>query len=96
MLLSLDPKNTYMYLGGKIMTTPLVKLSAQEQRTIDYMREHGGISNKEAIDLLGDGRVASTILRLRKKGFDIRTLRVDIKNRYGESTWYGKYVFGNK
>lgn len=78
------------------MKQPLVKLSAQEQRTIDFMKEHGGISNKEAIDLLGDGRVASTISRLRQKGFDIRTLRVDITNRHGEPTWYGKYVFGNK
>ena len=70
-----------------------VKLSNQEQRCLEYMKKHKGITQKESTEVLGDTRLASTIERLRKKGYAIDTLRMDTVNRFGEETWYGKYVF---
>lgn len=75
------------------MTTPLVKLTARQKRVVDYMNEHGGISSKEAMEHLGNARLSGTILSLRRKGLEINTLHIDTTNRYGEPTWYGKYVF---
>lgn len=69
------------------------KLSNQEQRCLEYMKKHGSITQKESTDSLGDTRLASTIKRLRNKGYAIDTLRMESTNRYGEATWYGKYVF---
>lgn len=69
-------------------------LTAVQKRVIDYMTEHGSISAKEAEDHLHNHRLASTIEVLRnKKGYAIDTLRIDVTNVYGESTWYGRYVF---
>jgi len=70
-----------------------IKLSSKEARALAYMQEHGSISNKEALEQIGDGRLSNTIMGLRRKGHDIDCLRIDIQNRYGEPTWYGKYVF---
>lgn len=69
------------------------KLTAVQKRVVDYMREHGSISAKEAEVHLHNHRLSSTIEVLRKrKGYDIDTVRVDITNVYGEPTWYGKYI----
>ena len=80
------------------MSKPLViqKLSNKEKRCLDYMREHGSIDSDRARQDLGDARLSETILQLRRKGYDINTLRIDVTNRYGEPTWYGKYVFANE
>lgn len=77
------------------MTESAIKLSGHEQRVIDYITQHGGISSKEAMEELGDSRLASTVKRLRDKGHNIQTLRIDTINRFGEPTWYGRYVFGH-
>lgn len=73
-----------------------VKLSPKQQRCLDYMNEHGSISAKEAETYLSDHRLAATIEGLREKGYLINTLKMDTTNKYGEATWYGKYVFGIK
>lgn len=80
------------------MSEPFViqKLSNKEKRCLDYMKEHGSIDQDRARADLGDARLSETILQLRRKGYDINTLRIDVTNRYGESTWYGKYVFANE
>lgn len=72
-----------------------IKLSNKQKRVLDYMHEHGSISSKQALEEIGDGRLSNTIMGLRQKGYDIDCLRIDIQNRYGEATWYGKYVFSN-
>lgn len=79
------------------MTKPFViqKLSKKEKRCLDYMHEHESIDQDRARRDLGDARLSQTILQLRQKGYNINTLRIDTTNRYGEPTWYGKYVFAN-
>ena len=70
-----------------------IKLTNKQKRVLDFIAEKGSISNKEAIDEIGEGRLSSVIMSLRRKGYNIKTVRVDIVNKYGEGTWYGKYVF---
>lgn len=77
------------------MEDQFANLSSYERRVIDYITQHGGISSKEAVEDLGNGRLSGTIHNLRKKGYNIQTLRIDTENRYGEPTWYGRYVFGH-
>lgn len=72
----------------------VTKLSNKERRVLSYMREHGSIDQDRARQDLGDARLSQTIMQLRGKGYDIDTIRMDTINRYGEPTWYGKYVFG--
>ena len=72
----------------------VIKLSRKEQRCLDYMNEHGSITPKDAESKLSDHRLAVTISGLRNKGYNIDTLRMETTNKYGEPTWYGKYVFG--
>lgn len=67
-------------------------LSPKESRALAYLREHGAITHDDARRDLGDSRLAVTIMGLRNKGYDIPCHRVDIENRYGESTWYGRYT----
>lgn len=70
----------------------IIKLSPKEQRALDYINKHGSIDQDQARRDLGDARLSETIMQLRRKGYDIDTIRVDVTNRYGEPTWYGKYV----
>lgn len=69
----------------------MTKLSNKQRRALDYMISNGSISSKEAIEKLGDSRLAVTIKALRDKGYNIRTVRVNIENRYNEPSWYGRH-----
>lgn len=72
------------------------KYSPKEARALKYLQKHAGLTSDQAREKLGDARLSDTILKLRRKGFDIDCVRVDITNRWGEPTWYGKYVLRNK
>jgi len=67
-------------------------LSPKEARALDYLRRHGSITQDEAREALGDSRLAVSIMGLRRKGYEIPCIRIDIQNRYGEPTWYGEYI----
>ena len=67
-------------------------MSPKMARALNYLEKHAGLTSDQAREKLGDARLSDTIMRLRRKGYDIDCVRVDIMNRYGEPTWYGKYV----
>lgn len=72
-------------------------LSPKEARALAYLQTHKkGLTPDDARTKLGDARLSATILKLRRKGYKIDTLRVDCVNRWGENTWYGKYVYRDK
>ena len=66
--------------------------TTQEQRVLDYMYEHGSITQFEAIGELGVMRLASRISDLRKKGWDIESKMVAVKNRFGETCRVKRYT----
>lgn len=63
----------------------------QKEMILDYMRNHGGISQSEAFLQLGCSRLSGRIYDLRADGHTIFTDMVKGKNRYGEPTEYAVY-----
>lgn len=66
----------------------------QNQRIIAYMTEFDGITQLEALRDLGCMRLASRISDLRRRGYDITSERVAVKNRYGEVSYIKRYRLG--
>lgn len=58
----------------------------------NHLRQNNSITSMEAFQLYGCTRLASQVFSLRKQGWDIKTLDVEGKTRYGTSCTYAKYV----
>lgn len=58
---------------------------------LDWLKSHAGISSMDAFEHLGVTRLAAVIFELRKKGYDIETVIVDGKDRYGNRSRYARY-----
>ena len=59
---------------------------------LDHMKEHGSITQMEAIELFGATRLSAIIFNLRRKGHDIETVTMGTTDRYGHAVNYAKYV----
>ena len=66
--------------------------TSQEKEVLDYLRIIGSITSWEAIVEFGATRLSAIIYNLRKKGYNIETNDVIVKNRYGNATVIAKYV----
>ena len=58
----------------------------------DHLLMYGNITSWEAIELYGETRLSDKILKLRQKGWDIRTLMIEGTDRNGNPSRYAKYV----
>lgn len=63
----------------------------QAQRVLDYMTNHGSITQFEALKDLGVMRLASRVSELRKNGHKIESQMVKVENRYGETCRVKRY-----
>ena len=63
----------------------------QNERVIAWMRDHGSITQMEAMNEFGIMRLAARISDLRRTGYVIHRYMVTGKNRYGETITYAKY-----
>lgn len=63
----------------------------QAQRILDYITEHGSVTQFEALKDLGVMRLASRISELRKNGHEIVSQMVKVENRYGETCRVKRY-----
>lgn len=63
----------------------------QNERILDYIAENGSITQLEALTELGVMRLASRISDLKRKGYNIVSENVTVKNRYGEKCCIKKY-----
>ena len=63
----------------------------QTDRIMSHLREHGTITQLEAMQEYGIYRLASRISDLRKGGVQIKRDMVKGKNRYGEDTCFAEY-----
>jgi hypothetical protein len=59
---------------------------------MDYFEKHNSITSLQAIQDLGNTRLAATVCDLRKKGHDIASTSVEVRNRYGGTTHVAKYI----
>lgn len=73
------------------MATTEIKLTKRLQRVFDYMAEFGSITSLQAFQDLGDTRLSATIFELKKKGVNIKSEDIKVKNRYNEPRRVTKY-----
>lgn len=67
-----------------------VSTMTQTNRVLNYMIDHGSITQKDAINEFGCYRLAAKIFDLRKEGYVIETERKPFRNEY-TSGFYAKY-----
>ena len=67
----------------------------QNQRIIDYMEQHGSITQIEALKACSVMRLASRISDLRKQGYPIESKMVKVRNKYGETCRIKRYYIGS-
>ena len=60
-------------------------------RILDYMRQHGGITQREATEHIGCTRLAARIADLKRQGIDVCGDMVTVENRYGEKCRVKQY-----
>ena len=63
----------------------------QNQRVLEYMEKHGGITQLEALTEIGVMRLASRISDLKRRGYPITSRMQAVKNRYGETCHVKRY-----
>lgn len=71
-------------------------MKGSKLRIIEYMKKHKGITSQDAFKDLGITRLSARIKELRDMGYDISTIMIDGKNRYGEPVRYGLYKLVEK
>ena len=65
----------------------------QEKRLLNYLRQNENINPLEAWKKLGIYRLSAVILILRKRGYNIITDRINVKNRFNEDCLVANYIF---
>ena len=73
------------------METKEIKLSKAQNRVFNFMLDFGSITSLEAFTELGETRLSAVIFELKKKGVNITSERLEVKNRYGEKRTVSKY-----
>ena len=71
---------------GKVEHVP-----KQNERILNYMNEHGSITQSEADRYCGVMRLASRISDMRRRGHSIKKEMVVVKNRFGEDCRVARY-----
>ena len=71
-----------------------IKMSKALQRVFDFMLEESGITSLDAFVELGETRLSARIFELKKKGVNISSENISVKNRYGEKRSVKKYFIG--
>ena len=71
-----------------------MKKRTQTSDVLAYLKKcpKKGLSPKEAEDTFGTMRLAAIICTLRKRGYDIETKEECVKNRYGTTSTYARYI----
>lgn len=67
------------------------KRPTQCQRVLKYMESHVGITQKQAMDMLGVSRLPSRIYELREQGYNITFVWKKVENRFHETTRIKQY-----
>ncbi len=63
----------------------------QTQAVLDWLRTHASISSMEAIQNFGATRLSAIIFNLRKRGYNIETVMVDGRDRFGNQMKFARY-----
>lgn len=66
-----------------------------EDRIIEYLKTHNGITSIDAIKELGNTRLSAAIFNLKERGYNISSVWETTKNRYGENVKFKRYFIDN-
>lgn len=66
-------------------------MKTQNDRLLEYLASHDGITQREAMDQLGIMRLASRVSDLRRHGHRIVKRTVSVANRWGEKCHIAEY-----
>ncbi len=67
----------------------------QRQRIINYIREFGSITSKDAYNDLGITQLATRIKELKELGYEFRTEWESSKNRFKETVSFKRYYLAD-
>lgn len=67
-------------------------MKGHKARLINYLKENGKITTKEAIDRLGNTRLSEYIRQLREDGYVIKNVHKKAVNRFNEKVFYDEFV----
>ena len=67
----------------------------QRQRIINYIREFGSITSKDAYNDLGITQLATRIKELKELGYEFRTEWESSKNRFKEPVSFKRYYLAD-
>lgn len=67
-------------------------MASKTSEVLNHLKEHGSITSMEAIDMFGATRLSAIVFNLRKRGYEIETVPMEMTDRYGHVGTYAKYV----
>lgn len=62
-------------------------------RLLAYLKQYGSITSLQAIQDLGNTRLAATIFELRDMGYSIKSDSISVPTRWGGTTSVAKYTY---
>ena len=65
------------------------------QAVLEWLKTYTSISSMEAINNFGATRLSAIIFNLRKRGYNIETVMVDGRDRFGNQTRFARYYLRN-
>ncbi len=72
--------------------TNKMKKGTHKTRCLKYLQDHKSITSLQAIQDLGNTRLAQTILTLKRDGHSIHTETIEVSNRWGGTAHVAKYT----
>ena len=61
------------------------------QAVLDWLKTHASISSMDAIQNFGATRLSAIIFNLRKKGYNIETVKCEGTDRFGNKMQFARY-----
>lgn len=69
---------------------------SQSKRLLDYLNNHNGITQLEALNMFGIMRLSARIHELEQEGYTFLRVSEQARNRYGEKVYFVRYVLVKK
>ena len=67
----------------------------QIEKIVNYINEHGSITENQAMRRLGVGRLASRIFDMKQLGYDIKKETIKVRCRDGSASYVARYSWGD-
>tara|TARA_R110000803_G_scaffold210829_1_gene284064 strand:+ start:8179 stop:8391 length:213 start_codon:yes stop_codon:yes gene_type:complete len=69
---------------------------SQLSDVLEYMQTKGSITSMDAIEMFGATRMSAIIYDIKKKGYNVESPLIPVKNRYGKTVYVSSYSLEKK